>query len=263
MSNPLISGIQQIGIGVQNVPEAWAWYRKVLGFDVPVFDEKADAPLMTPYTGGKVQSRQAALVLNMAGGGGLEIWSFTSRVSQPLNFKMELGDLGINAIRFKAPDVRKAHEWVKSNSKEAVGQVTKLPEGEGFWGYDPYGNIFQVTSDNTWFQKTGHAIGGVAGAVVGVSDMDKSIAFYMNLLGPMDIVYDKTGEFQDLPTSISGQKYRRVLLRKKFTAYGAFSRLLGDTQIELLQALDRKPKKTFRKPLLGRLRVYPFMFRHD
>lgn len=251
MSNPLISGIQQIGIGVQNVPEAWAWYRKVLGFDVPVFDEKADAPLMTPYTGGKVQSRQAALVLNMAGGGGLEIWSFTSRVSQPLNFKMELGDLGINAIRFKAPDVRKAHEWVKSNSKEAVGQVTKLPEGEGFWGYDPYGNIFQVTSDNTWFQKTGHAIGGVAGAVVGVSDTDKSIAFYMNLLGPMDIVYDKTGEFQDLPTSISGQKYRRVLLRKKFTAYGAFSRLLGDTQIELLQALDRKPKKLFENRYWG------------
>lgn len=251
MSNPLISGIQQIGIGVQNVPEAWAWYRKVLGFDVPVFDEKADAPLMTPYTGGKVQSRQAALVLNMAGGGGLEIWSFTSRVSQPLNFKMELGDLGINAIRFKAPDVRKAHEWVKANSKEAVGQVTKLPEGEGFWGYDPYGNIFQVTSDNTWFQKTAHAIGGVAGAVVGVSDMDKSIPFYLNLLGPMDIVYDKTGEFQDLPTSISGQKYRRVLLRKKFTAYGAFSRLLGDTQIELLQALDRKPKKLFENRYWG------------
>ena len=165
MSAPLISGIQQVGIGCQNVPETWKWYRQVLGFDVPIFDEKADAPLMTPYTGGKVQSRQAALVLNMAGGGGLEIWSFTSRVSQPANFKVEIGDLGINAIRFKAPDVKKAHEWVKSHSKEATGPLSKLPEGEGFWGTDPYGNVFQVTSDATWFQTKGKNVGGVAGVL--------------------------------------------------------------------------------------------------
>ncbi|CAG5011957.1 hypothetical protein DYBT9275_05064 [Dyadobacter sp. CECT 9275] len=251
MSNPLISGIQQVGIGVQNVPEAWAWYRRVLGFDVPVFDEKAEAPLMTPYTGGKVHSRQAALVLNMAGGGGLEIWSFTSRLSQPLNFKLEMGDLGINAIRFKARDIRQAHAWVKAASKEAVGPVVQLPEGEGFWGNDPYGNIFQITSDTSWFQKTAKPVGGVAGVFVGVADMDKSIGFYQNLLGKLEVVYDKTGVFEDLPTAIPGQRYRRVLLRKNFTAYGAFSRLLGNTQIELLQALDRTPKKLFENRYWG------------
>lgn len=252
MSNtPLISGIQQIGIGVQNVPEAWTWYRKVLGFDVPVFDEKAEAPLMTPYTGGKIQQRQAALVLNLAGGGGLEIWSFTSRTSQPLSFKMELGDLGINAIRFKTPNIDKAYAHVKKTSKEPVGPIQTLPEGLGFWGYDPYGNIFQVTSDTSWFQDTGKPVGGVAGAVIGVSDMDKSIAFYEDLLGALDIVYDQTGVFDDLPVSISGQKYRRVLLRKNFTPYGAFSKLLGNTHIELLQALDRTPKKLFENRYWG------------
>ncbi|WP_025764139.1 VOC family protein [Dyadobacter tibetensis] len=250
-NNPLIAGIQQIGIGVQNVPEAWSWYRKVLGFDVPVFDEKANAPLMTPYTGGVVQSRQAALVLNMAGGGGLEIWSFTSRVSQPASFKMELGDLGINAIRFKAPDIQKAYAHIKSTSKEPVGPLQKLPEGEGFWGHDPYGNIYQITQDDSWFQPKGKAIGGVAGAVVGVSDMDKSIAFYEDLLGSLETVYDHTGVFDDLPTTIAGQRYRRVLLRKKHTPYGAFSRLLGHTHIELLQALDRSPKKLFENRFWG------------
>ncbi len=252
MSNtPLISGIQQIGIGVQNVPEAWTWYRKVLGFDVPVFDDKAEAPLMTPYTGGKVHQRHAALVLNMAGGGGLEIWSFTSRKSQPSNFKLELGDLGINAIRFKTPDVKKAYDHVKSSSKEPIGPLQTLPEGTGFWGQDPYGNIYQVTSDTSWFQNTGKPVGGVAGAVIGVSDMDQSIAFYEDLLGPLDIVYDQTGVFEDLPTTIAGQKFRRVLLRKNFTAYGAFSKLLGNTQIELLQALERTPKKLFENRYWG------------
>ncbi|TDE12538.1 VOC family protein [Dyadobacter psychrotolerans] len=251
MSSPLISGIQQVGVGVQNVPEAWQWYRRVLGFDVPVFDDKAEAPLMTPYTGGKVHQRHAALAINMAGGGGLEIWSFTSRTSQPANFKLELGDLGINAVRFKAPDVKMAHEWVKSKSKEAVGPLSSLPEGEGFWGNDPYGNIFQITSDTSWFQKTGHAVGGVAGVVVGVSDVDKSLAFYRNLLEPMEIVYDKTGVFEDLPTSISGQRFRRVLLRKHFTPEGAFAKLLGNIQIELIQALDRTPKKLFENRYWG------------
>ncbi|MCE7043038.1 VOC family protein [Dyadobacter sp. CY312] len=251
MSTPLISGIQQVGVGVQNVPEAWQWYRRVLGFDVPVFDDKAEAPLMTPYTGGKVHQRHAALAINMAGGGGLEIWSFTSRVSQPAGFKMELGDLGINALRFKAPDVKKAHEWVKSKSKEAVGPLSALPEGEGFWGNDPYGNIYQITSDTSWFQKTGHAVGGVSGVVVGVSDINKALLFYSNLLDPMEIVYDKTGVFEDLPTSIAGQRFRRVLLRKRFTPVGAFSKLLGNIQIELLQALDRTPKKLFENRYWG------------
>ncbi|NIJ50985.1 VOC family protein [Dyadobacter arcticus] len=251
MSAPLISGIQQVGIGVQNVPDAWKWYRKVLGFDVPVFDEKADAPLMIPYTGGEVHQRHAVLAINMAGGGGLEIWSFTSRTSQPPNFKIEPGDLGINAIRFKAPDVKKAHDWVKSKSKEAVGPLVKLPEGEGFWGNDPYGNAFQITSDNSWFQKTGKPVGGVAGVVIGVSDIDQSVIFYENLLRPLEVVYDLTGTFDDIPASIPSQKFRRMLLRKSFTPDGAFSKLLGDIQIELIQTLDRTPKKIFENRYWG------------
>ncbi|TLU97941.1 VOC family protein [Dyadobacter luticola] len=251
MSTPLISGIQQVGIGCQNVPETWKWYRQVLGFDVPVFDEKAEAPLMIPYTGGKVQQRHAVLAINMAGGGGLEVWSFTSRKSQPSNFKIEPGDLGINAIRFKAPDVKKAHEWLKSQSKEAVGPLVTLPEGEGFWGTDPYGNTFQITSDNTWFQKTGKPVGGVAGVVVGVSDIDQSVIFYENLLQPLEVVYDLTGTFDDIPASIPGQRFRRMLLRKSFSPHGAFSKLLGDIQIELIQAIDRTPKKIFENRFWG------------
>ena len=64
---------------------------------------------------------------------------------------------------------------VKSISKEAVGPLVSLPEGEGFWGNDPYGNIYQITSDTSWFQNTGKPVGGVAGVVIGVSDIDKSI----------------------------------------------------------------------------------------
>ena len=59
MSEKIIYGIQQVGIGVENVHEAWAWYRKYFGMDIKVFEESATAELMLPYTNGKKCSRHA------------------------------------------------------------------------------------------------------------------------------------------------------------------------------------------------------------
>ena len=79
----IISGIQQIGIGNPNVVEATEWYRKYFGMDIKVFDDAAIADLMLPYTGGKPHERRAILTLSMRGGGGFEIWQYTSR--QPVS----------------------------------------------------------------------------------------------------------------------------------------------------------------------------------
>ena len=55
-----ITGIQQIGIGVKNLIEAWKWYKKVFGMDIRVFEDDAVAELMLPYTGGEPRKRHAA-----------------------------------------------------------------------------------------------------------------------------------------------------------------------------------------------------------
>jgi catechol 2,3-dioxygenase-like lactoylglutathione lyase family enzyme len=65
-----ITGIQQVGIGVADLQGAWTWYADHFGFDVPAFNDAAEAPFMTRYTGDAVQRRQAALAINMHGGGG-------------------------------------------------------------------------------------------------------------------------------------------------------------------------------------------------
>ena len=100
----LISGIQQVGIGVLDVHRAWAWYRKAFGIDVRMFEESAEAALMKSYTGNEVHSRHAALALHMGGGGGLEIWQFTSRTSQPASFEIKMGDTGIFILKIKCED---------------------------------------------------------------------------------------------------------------------------------------------------------------
>ena len=72
MSGIVISGIQQVGIGVSNLAEAWRWYRKHFGVGTRVFEDRAKAALMKNYTGGHIRNRQAAMAVNIQGGGGFE-----------------------------------------------------------------------------------------------------------------------------------------------------------------------------------------------
>lgn len=241
----MISGVQQIGIGCQDVDVTWKWYRRMLGFDVALFDDSAEATYMTRYTGGDVHSRRALLALNMSGGGGLEIWQFKSRTSAPLPFDPIPGDLGIYAVKFKSAYVHRTHSWLRKNQEGNTGDVYQLPGGQGFWGKDPFGNAFQIVEDSSWFKSDARPAGGVLGAVIGVSDMDAAVAFYQTLLGEAEVTFDQTGQFDDLPAGTAGRKFRRVLLAKKQTPHGAFAHLLGNIQLELLQDLERKPRTIF------------------
>ena len=89
----VISGIQQIGIGVPDVQEAWKWYREHFGMDIRIFEDKTVAELMLPYTGGEPRKRHAALALNLQGGGGFEIWQYSERTPQAPAFDIKIGDL--------------------------------------------------------------------------------------------------------------------------------------------------------------------------
>lgn len=239
----LITGIQQIGIGVTDIDEAWPWYRKFFGTDVPVFDDEARAELMSRYTGGDVHSRRAVLALNMSGGGGFEIWQFKSRTPEPRDFELKLGDLGINAVKIKCKNVEKAQKDFSSLGNEILTPLHTLPNGEySFWTKDPYGNLFQAVKGDSWFQNGAHCTGGVCGAVIGVSNIDAVLPLYTIALGFKKIIYDQTGRFEDLDEN---HEFRRVLLRKNQKDEGAFSRLFGHIDIELIEVKDRAPQKIY------------------
>ena len=68
------------------------------------------------------------------------------------------------------------------------------------------------------------------------------------------MVYDKEGTFEDLKGIPGGEgKFRRILLQHSEDRKGPFSRLFGPTEIELVQALDRKPEKIFKNRIWGDL----------
>lgn len=247
----IITGIQQVGIGVADIDQAWAWYRKAFGTDVPVFDDEAEAKLMTRYTGNEVHSRRAVLALNMNGGGGFEIWQFKSRQPQPSSFEPQLGDLGINAVKIKCRDATSVLNAYKESQLSGAYDLKQAPDQSNhIWVKDPYKNLFQVVEGESWFSNRNQPTGGVCGVIIGVSNIDNSLPLYTEALGFSDIVYDQSGQFTDFDDEF---EYRRVLLRKSQNNSGAFSKLFGHTDIELVQVLNRKPKKIFENRFWGDL----------
>ncbi|MCI4671662.1 MAG: VOC family protein [Bacteroidia bacterium] len=255
MEKKIISGIQQIGIGIPNVHQAWAWYREYFGMDIPIFEEAAEAELMLPYTGGEPRSRHAILAVNLQGGGGFEIWQYTSRVPVGPEFEPQLGDLGIFITRIKSDDVEAAYEFMKEKGAEILSGIQTDPSGNThFFVKDPYQNIFQVIGHDTFFGKSPSKTGGPAGCMIGVSDIEKARKLYTDILGYDLVVYDEEGVFDDfanLPGS--SQKVRRVLLTHSQPREGAFSRLIGPTYLELVVGLERTPKKIFQDRFWGDL----------
>lgn len=243
-----------MGIGIPNVHEAWTWYRKNFFMDVPVFEEAATADLMLPYTGGQPHDRHAILALNLQGGGGFEIWQYTSRTPEPAKFEPKLGDLGINICKIKSPNVDAA--FANFDKLYLVSkQVEKTPNGlKHFFVKDPYGNHFQIIESDEWFSNRGDDTGGVYGGILGVTDIEKSKEFYAAILGYDTVVWVGEGQFDDLASLNSGKsKFKRAILTHSEARKGGFSPLLGKTQIELVQNLDETPQKIYENRYWGDL----------
>lgn len=253
MSKPTIAGIQQVGVGIPNVHESFKWYATHFGMDIPIFEEAAEANLMLPYTGGNPHMRHAILAINLKGGGGFEIWQYTSRKPEPCSFELQLGDLGFYCAKMKTNDVKGSYDFLKSKNVNLVSEIVKDPNGnDTFYLRDPWSNLFQVVKSDSWFGKGMQLTGGPAGMIVGVSDIEKSKKFYADILGYDTVVYDKQGSFDDLNNLPSGtDKVQRVLLKHSKPRTGAFSKLLGASEIELVKTLERTPRKIFENRFWG------------
>ncbi len=249
----IISGIQQIGIGVEDVTKAFAWYRRNFGMDIRVFEEAATAALMLPYTGGEPRSRHAVLAINLQGGGGFEIWQYTSRQPQKPTFQLQLGDLGIFITKMKCRNADKALVYLKNKGVDILSEVMTDSSGQNFFYVkDPFGNFFQYVETDEWFTNTGIPVGGVLGCIIGVSQIDLSYPFYHHILGHDKIVYDETRTFADFQIFRGGHlPFRRMLLTHSQPHRGAFSPVLGSSQIELVQVMGRTPEKIYKNRFWG------------
>ncbi|MGO4919087.1 VOC family protein [Maribacter spongiicola] len=243
-----INGIQQIGIGVLDVKKVFNWYRIHLGFDILLFEDEAVAALMTRYTNGKAERREAYLSLNMTGGGGLEIWQFKDRRPIAAVNKIQFGDLGIYAMKIRCKNLIEMHSYLKDLNVSHLSGINHS-YSSNFYFTDPFGNRVQMVADHYVFCKQTTKNGGVLGAVIGVSDMETSMQFYSTMLGYSVVEYDTLETLQEN----SKGTFRRVVISQERKSVGGFGDLLGATHLELIQVLDRTPVKIFENRLWGDL----------
>lgn len=248
-----INGIQQLGVGVENLQEAFKWFRQNFGMDILVFDEKAVAELMLVHTDGKSRERHAVLALNMQGGGGFEIWQHTGKKPVKSNFTIQLGDLGITVGKLKTANAKKAYGDFQKKGLNLLTEVVEDPAGNlHFYLKDAFDNIWEFVEHPEFFMSTVAKNGGIFGTVIGVKDIETSLKVYTEILNYDLVIYDKIDVFKDwngVPGSIN--KYRRILLRHSEMRNGPFSPLFGSSEIELIQALDRVPIDTFKGRIWG------------
>lgn len=251
----IISGIQQVGIGVPNVHEGFEWYNRHFGMDVPIFEEAAEAKLMLPYTGGKPHSRHAILAINLKGGGGFEIWQYTSRAPQPAAFKIEMGDLGLFCAKMKTENVQTAYNKLKQQGVKILGDISASPAGKKhFFVEDKFGNLFEIIEDSVWFANGAAVTGGPIGMIVCVSDIERSKQFYSNVLGYDKVIYTGEDTYIDLAVLPGGNRAcKRAILTHSKERQGPFSKLFGSSYIELIEAKNYTPRKIFENRFWGDL----------
>ena len=241
----MITGIQQIGVGTADFRKSWNWFIEMFGADVKILEDDTVAERMLPYTGGRAQKRHACIAVNLQGGSGYEIWQFSERKPQPCPFEVFVGDLGILAARLKCRDAAAFHRELSAKWKDC-GPLGTLADGTPFfWVKDLYGNWFQAVERKDVFIDEKRNAGGLTGAVIGVSDMERSLRFYADILGYDRVLSDTEGPFDGSGFLPGGERRcRRVLLgHAPFT--GAFADLFGPSTLELVQALDYTPRKVF------------------
>jgi catechol 2,3-dioxygenase-like lactoylglutathione lyase family enzyme len=248
-----INGIQQLGIGVENIQEGFKWFRKNFGMDILVFDEKAVAELMLAHTGGKARERHAILALNMQGGGGFEIWQHTGKKPVLPEFEIQLGDLGISVGKIKTTDATSAYNRFKSGNLDLLTEVNNDPSGNPhFYVKDAFNNIWEFVQNSYLFNNSKADNGGIFGAVIGVDSIEESLKVYRDILGYDTVVYDESGTFSDLKGLPGGNdNYRRMLLKSSKKQDGALSPLFGPSCLELLEVKERKPKNIFEGRIWG------------
>ena len=236
-----------MGIGVADAEKAFCWYRKIFGTDIVVFKDAATASLMQQYTGNQPHNRMAILVMNLQGGGGFELWQYTSRAPSSPSSPVQLGDLGIYSIKIKSRNVGAAYEYYWREGVKLLSMPSKNPAGlEHFFMRDPYGNTFEIVEDHNWFTSSNHPTGSVCGITIGVSSIETSLSFYKEILGYDKCIYSGEGNFDDYKELAGGNhNFKRVLLGHKRKQAGAFSKLLGPTYVELVEVIDRTPKKIY------------------
>ncbi len=202
-----VSGVDHVGIGVKNVQTMREFYGTILGF-TEVFGEmpEEDHPPMHTLLRTSPVILSAVQLNNPTGGIFVALFRKTSPIPRPVRKNFRYGDIGLNKVTIAVSDVDRTYsdfrERVAFCSAPKTADIPHRGKYRFVYCKDPEGNLVEFASGETVDRKTG--MGGARCIGIGVSDLDRSKAFYREFLQFDRIVIENHEAFSGLVDEVSG-----------------------------------------------------------
>ncbi len=207
-----ISGVHHVAIGAKNLEAMKSFYCDVLGF-TEVFAEfdESEQEIMREVTRSSRAVFSGTILCQKAGGILLELIHLSEPVPRPIRKDFRYGDIGVAKITVAVSDVREVYEELKDKANFcSLPKVAAIP---GWTDYpfvycrDPEGNLVELVSASA---RTEGIFGGACSIGISVTDLERSVSFYRNLLGFHVAIIDIHEGFSGLVDEVSAGAHSRV-----------------------------------------------------
>jgi len=241
----VITALQHVGFGVADRERSWAFYRR-LGFDVPMSLNQSYASRMEPIVGGDYE-RKVVIAANLMGGATLELYQYLSTNPKPFPADWRWGNPGMSATALKVTEIERAL-GLFANSTDTIIAGPMPWAAKPSWKTalikDPDNLLIylvEIPGMKYSLRRDGKRVGGAIFPTIAVTDMERSLRFYRDILEYSQVIYDWKG-IDPMLASIPGgdRPMRRVLLHDPRPSTSFYSFYLDRGMIELVETEGRK-----------------------
>lgn len=206
-----VNGVQHIGMGVKDYNSMKEFYVKTLGMSEVYLEFPEVWNPMVDVFRTSIHKFAGIMVSHPAGGMVVELIAMSIPHPRPIRVKKRYGDVGVNKIAIAVSDVKSFYTGCKDTMKFfSEPRSTTLPgwgEYNFVYGCDPEGNLLEFVSGSKLEVKD--AFGGPCWVGVGVTDLERSMAFWQSTAFDKVVIEPHEG-FSGLVDEVADAKDTRI-----------------------------------------------------
>jgi catechol 2,3-dioxygenase-like lactoylglutathione lyase family enzyme len=173
-----ILGIDHVGLGVRDMKRMTSFYADVFGLEIVASIPEGDHPAIRGLLRSPTAVHSSCLLASRAGGLTLALFQQVDPPPRPIRSDHRYGDIGVAKLRFFVADLH------------------------GFsYVSDPEGNLIELSNAPKPPSGAGPVLSSVG---VAVTDLDRSLAFYRDVLGLDTMLQTPNEHFSGLLDEVTG-----------------------------------------------------------
>lgn len=200
-------GVDHVGVGVRDIESVKSFYRDAFGFETVLFQmPEEDHQGMHGLLRAPRAVHSSQLLSQETGGPTLALFQATDPAPRPIRKDFRYGDIGVGKITFAVPDLT-AFCQEKGTYIDfcSAPKDTAVEGGDAYrfvYARDPEGNLVEIVADSAGASGGGPVLRSVG---IAVTDLERSLAFYRDVLGFDRTVMAPHGSFSGLVDELTGE----------------------------------------------------------